>query len=78
MSGKFEADGTEYNPPLSRVEKWYNTSYEIQDIAEEFLQELVNVEENEELHLPIPHDFVPQDFEMIPVDEDMPPHPVSF
>eukprot|EP00116_Pleurobrachia_bachei_P004335 sb/3464597/ len=76
VSGKYAVEGNEFCPPLTRTEKWYNTSYEMRNIKEAFLEQLENIEEDPELHLPIPHDFVPQNFEILPIVGDAPENPV--
>ncbi|KAF9586639.1 Insulinase (Peptidase M16) [Lunasporangiospora selenospora] len=44
-------------------EKWYGTEYHVDPVSLALLEKLRNLEPNPELYLPIPNDFIPENFE---------------
>ncbi|ODQ63961.1 hypothetical protein NADFUDRAFT_28003 [Nadsonia fulvescens var. elongata DSM 6958] len=49
---------------LDQKEKWYGTEYSMQNIQTDFYLKLKNCNLNEELHIPLPNEFIPTDFEV--------------
>lgn len=47
---------------LSEKEKWYGTEYSHDDIPGDLLERVKAAGINSELHLPLPNEFIPQDF----------------
>ncbi|ORZ07985.1 Metalloenzyme, LuxS/M16 peptidase-like protein [Lobosporangium transversale] len=48
---------------FDQVEKWYGTEYHVEDVSPALLEKLQNLEPNSDLHLPMPNDFIPENFE---------------
>eukprot|EP01127_Copromyxa_protea_P010614 TRINITY_DN2597_c0_g1_i1.p1 TRINITY_DN2597_c0_g1~~TRINITY_DN2597_c0_g1_i1.p1 ORF type:complete len:920 (-),score=181.97 TRINITY_DN2597_c0_g1_i1:22-2781(-) len=49
----------------TQVEQWYKVNYNITDIDPAFIKELENVGDNNELFLPQPNPFIPDDFSLL-------------
>lgn len=61
---------------LPNKEKWYGTEYSYDDIPEDLMHALQNVSIKDELHLPAPNKFIPEDFTVKGEKMETPlPHP---
>lgn len=49
---------------LDLKERWYGTEYSYTDIPQDLLTKVRNVELNNNFHLPIPNEFIPENFEV--------------
>ena len=63
VSQKFAQDA-------DQSEKWYGTSYTMEDIPETKLKAWSEIELHERLHLPTPNVFIPTDFELVAREEE--------
>ncbi|GJJ71266.1 insulysin [Entomortierella parvispora] len=48
---------------FEKTEKWYGTEYHVENVSPALLERLHNLEPNPDLFLPIPNDFIPENFE---------------
>ncbi|KAG0214048.1 Insulinase (Peptidase M16) [Mortierella sp. GBA30] len=48
---------------FTKTEKWYGTEYHVESVSSSLLEKLRHLEFNPDLHLPIPNDFIPENFE---------------
>ncbi|RWS06152.1 insulin-degrading enzyme-like protein, partial [Dinothrombium tinctorium] len=58
VTGKF------FEGKTDQQEKWYGTHYSVQEIEEEFLIQLREVKLNENMHLPLPNEFIPTNLDL--------------
>ncbi|XP_065207037.1 insulin-degrading enzyme [Planococcus citri] len=70
VSKSFESIATE-------VEPWYGTKYKIEPIPDDLIMKWkeVDVPPKEVLHLPPPNEFVPENFDLFPLDANAPKNP---
>lgn len=47
---------------LSETEKWYGTNYSYENIPASLTQKILELSLNENFHLPIPNEYIPEDF----------------
>ena len=69
---------TSYAPQLTKLEKYYNTSYEDVLISELQIMKLKNVAEDPDLHLPEQNIFVPENFDIVDTNEESSKIPVEI
>ncbi|XP_053953738.1 insulin-degrading enzyme isoform X2 [Anastrepha obliqua] len=67
--------GQSYEPLCNESEPYYKTKYGISKIDAETLRRWEKCGLNENVALPLPNAFIPQNFDIMPVDADMPKHP---
>ncbi|KAI1314496.1 Insulinase (Peptidase M16) [Mortierella claussenii] len=48
---------------FDQTEQWYGTEYHVENVSPALLEKLQHLEVNSELHLPIPNDFIPENFD---------------
>lgn len=53
-----------FSSTATKKEKWYGTAHDIQPVSEELLKKCETCELVAELHLPIPNEFIPNDFRL--------------
>ncbi|XP_068246780.1 nardilysin-like [Palaemon carinicauda] len=64
---------TEEMCPLK--EKWFGTKYSVEDIPQEWEDSWNNLPINPELHMPSPNHFIPDNFDLLPLEEPVPEYP---
>ncbi|KAG0266792.1 Insulinase (Peptidase M16) [Mortierella polycephala] len=52
--------------------KWYGTEYHVENVSSALMEKLKHLELNPDLHLPIPNDFIPENFETNKMDTPTP------
>ena len=57
------------------TEPWYGSEYNIRKIDSKLVEYWSTVESIEELHLPTPNEFIPTEFDIIPLGENPPKVP---
>lgn len=60
---------------LKQVEPWFQTKYTSESIPKEWITHWKTIKPYPEFHLPRPNKFVPTDFSLIDLPEDVPPYP---
>ncbi|KAM3913652.1 insulin-degrading enzyme isoform 1-T1 [Leptodactylus fuscus] len=58
-----------------QTEEWYGTQYKQEDIPKELLQRWQNADLNGKFHLPMKNEFIPTNFEILPLEKDAAPYP---
>ncbi|KAG0046086.1 Insulinase (Peptidase M16) [Gryganskiella cystojenkinii] len=48
---------------FGQTEKWYGTEYHVENVSPALLERLDHLEPNADLFLPVPNDFIPENFE---------------
>ncbi|KAF9206076.1 Insulinase (Peptidase M16) [Haplosporangium sp. Z 27] len=48
---------------FTQKEKYYGTEYHVENVSSSLLERLNNLKLNPDLHLPVPNDFIPENFE---------------
>ncbi|CAH0553954.1 unnamed protein product [Brassicogethes aeneus] len=69
IAKKFEKD-------LNETEPWYGTKYKKIDIPKETLQDWEKAGLCNELRIPDKNEFIPTDFDLYPLEKDVPEHPL--
>ncbi|KAF9179055.1 Insulinase (Peptidase M16) [Haplosporangium sp. Z 767] len=57
---------------FTQTGKWYGTEYHVESVSPALMEKLKHLELNPDLHLPIPNDFIPENFETNKVDTPTP------
>ncbi|XP_076033223.1 nardilysin-like isoform X2 [Oratosquilla oratoria] len=60
-SKSYDVDGI-----CNQTEKWFGTKYKLEDIPEEWETSWKNLDTNPELFLPVPNQFIPECFDLLP------------
>ncbi|KNC32106.1 Insulin-degrading enzyme [Lucilia cuprina] len=68
--------GQNYEKEANLVEPYYQTKYGTCKIDKDTLKKWENCALNENLDLPLPNAFIPENFELAPFDSDLSKHPV--
>ncbi|XP_078421077.1 insulin-degrading enzyme isoform X1 [Cetorhinus maximus] len=58
-----------------RTEKWYGTQYKQEAIGADVIQKWQNADLNGKFKLPVRNEFIPTNFEILPLENDAPPFP---
>ncbi|XP_026283757.1 insulin-degrading enzyme [Frankliniella occidentalis] len=64
-----------FKPLADMKEEWYGTDYSLKDIPQETLEKWNSAGYCDDLALPPPNEFIPTDFEVLPVTPDIKPFP---
>ncbi|KAF9981131.1 Insulinase (Peptidase M16) [Mortierella antarctica] len=48
---------------FTETERWYGTEYHVEQAQETLLKRLENLEPHPDLHMPVPNEYIPKDFE---------------
>ncbi|XP_042894803.1 insulin-degrading enzyme isoform X2 [Parasteatoda tepidariorum] len=67
--------GKKFSDICIKTEKWYGTKYHLDPIKEKVIQSWKNVTIHPRLKLPLPNEFIPTNFELIPQENEMPKFP---
>lgn len=70
------AVGKRFEGKTEHTEKWYGTQYHYRKIAPETISQWESVSDTEQLHLPAVNEFIPTDFELVPIPDGAPKVPV--
>ena len=57
------------------TERWYGSGYNFKKIDSKLIEQWGSVETIEDLHLPPVNEFIPTDFEIVPLEENSPSVP---
>uniref|UniRef100_A0A8C5F1R5 Insulin degrading enzyme n=1 Tax=Gopherus evgoodei TaxID=1825980 RepID=A0A8C5F1R5_9SAUR len=58
-----------------RTEEWYGTQYKQEAISDEVIQKWQNADLNGKFKLPMKNEFIPTNFEILPLEKDAPQYP---
>ncbi|KAF9955870.1 Insulinase (Peptidase M16) [Mortierella alpina] len=63
---------------FTETEQWYGTEYHVEQVQDVLLKRLKNLEPHADLHMPVPNEYIPKDFETHKDPSPAPPlrHPV--
>nr|XP_053649483.1 nardilysin-like [Cherax quadricarinatus] len=57
------------------TEKWFGTKYSVEDIPKEWEEQWANLPSNTELHIPAPNHFIPNNFDLLTPEKEVPEYP---
>ncbi|XP_069812626.1 insulin-degrading enzyme isoform X2 [Dendropsophus ebraccatus] len=58
-----------------RTEEWYGTHYKQEDIPADAIEKWQKADLNGKLHLPMKNEFIPTNFEIVPLEKEATPYP---
>ncbi|XP_073541342.1 insulin-degrading enzyme isoform X2 [Phyllobates terribilis] len=58
-----------------RTEEWYGTQYKLEDIPADVIQKWQKADINGKFHLPMRNEFIPTNFEIVPLEKDATSYP---
>ncbi|KAG7175785.1 Nardilysin-like, partial [Homarus americanus] len=57
------------------TEKWFGTKYSVEDIPKSWEEQWANLPTNPELHIPATNHFIPDNFDLLSSEKDVPEYP---
>lgn len=70
--------GKKFEGTTDHTERWYGTEYSYRKIASDTISQWESVGGIKELHLPAVNEFIPTDFEVLPIPEMAPKVPIPI
>ncbi|CAH1784511.1 unnamed protein product [Owenia fusiformis] len=67
---RIAAIGQKYQGTTDKVEEWYKTEHSIEHISNDTIQKWKDAGLHDKLHLPLPNDFIPTNFDIVPREEE--------
>ncbi|KAG8551692.1 hypothetical protein GDO81_004220 [Engystomops pustulosus] len=58
-----------------RTEEWYGTQYKQEDLTADVIEKWQKADINGKFHLPMKNEFIPTNFEIVPLEKDATPYP---
>ena len=68
--------GKKFEGMTDQTERWYGTQYSYRKIEPDTISQWEGVGGTEELHLPAVNEFIPTDFNVLPIPEMAPKVPI--